>query len=372
MAVPAGVAFIDGEMDAAYLAAALKRAGRVGHVDRMARTPFDDGRSAAPVYAVASSAGRHAVKVFPRRTWWSELSGIDCIEVELWSGGTTRSLPSPLVCPTIDVAFHRTRDEYWMLMDDVSAGITPRGEFDEVRSRWLLDGLAQLHARYWESESLDRLPLWPMERRAEYFGDAIAAAGGRIPARGWIGISLEKIELFRALLPVFLDTLGPADADFYLTHCADRGPWLATLAGYPSTLTQGDVRRANFAAFAPDHVSLFDWDYATRAPAAHDVAWYWYLQFWCYPPADGRCLEDREELRFYYRDRLNEALGDRLDPVAFEAAFDLSWLSVLAEIGFVLVDPLTGTPNDGEKQRVLASCRRAMDRAKRTYDTHVR
>ena len=288
MAVPAGLPVIEGEIDAAYLRAALKRAGRDASVDRIALKPFDDGRSATPVYAIASSAGRHALKVFARRSWWSELSGFDCIEVELWTGGTTRELPAPLSCPTIDVAFHAGRDEYWMLMDDVSAGITPRGGFNEVHLRWLLDGLARLHARYWESEELARLPLWPMERRAEYLAGSAAAAGGRVPAEGWLKTSLDKVKLFRFLVPVFLEALGPADADFYLAHCAERGPWLKALARHPFTLTQGDVRRANFAAFAPDKVSLFDWDYATRAPAALDIAWYWYLQFWCYPPADGR------------------------------------------------------------------------------------
>jgi hypothetical protein len=127
-----------------------------------------------------------------------------------------------------------------------------------------------------------------MERRAEYLAGSAAAAGGRIPAEGWLKTSLDKVKLFRFLVPVFLEALGPADADFYLAHCAERGPWLKALARHPFTLTQGDVRRANFAAFAPDKVSLFDWDYATRAPAALDIAWYWYLQFWCYPPADGR------------------------------------------------------------------------------------
>src|SRR5258707_14935424 len=125
MAVPGSLPVIEGEIDAAYLAAALKRAGRVASVDRMTSTPFGDGRSATPVYAVASSAGRHALKVFARRSWWSELSGIDCIEVELWSRGTTRDLPAPLESPTIDIAFHAARDAYWMLMDDVSAGLTP-------------------------------------------------------------------------------------------------------------------------------------------------------------------------------------------------------------------------------------------------------
>jgi len=372
MAVREELPVVDADMDAAYLSAALKRAGRDASVGRIALEPFGDGRTSTPVYSVVSSAGRHALKVFPRRSWWSGVSGVGCVEVELWSGGTTQSLPAPLLCPTIDVAFHPGRDEYWMLMDDVSAGIMPRGTFDEERARWLLDALARLHAHYWASDVLDRLPVWSLERRAEFFGTSIAAAGGRVPGAGWIGTALEKIKLFGSMLPPFLEALGPADADFYLSHCADCGPWLRSLCRHPFTLTQGDVRRANFAAFAADRVSLFDWDFAVRAPAAHDVAWYWYLQFWCYPPADGRSLDDREGLRFYYRDRLDAALGGDLDPHAFEGAFALSWLSAFAEIGFIISDPLTGSPSEGERARVVATCRRAVDRAKRIYDAHVR
>jgi hypothetical protein len=372
MAVRERLPVVDGDMDAAYLAAALKRAGRDAAAGRIVVEPFADGRTSTPVYAVASSAGRYAIKVFPRRSWWSELSGVGCVEVELWSGGTTQSLPGSLVCPTIDVAFHPGRDEYWMLMDDVSAGIMPRGTFDEERARWLLDALARLHAHYWASDALDRLPAWPLERRAEFFGAAIAAAGGRVPDDGWIGTTLERIKLFRLFVPPFLEALASADADFYLSLCADRGPWLRALGKHPFTLTQGDVRRANFAAFGPDRVSLFDWDFAVRAPAAHDVAWYWYLQFWCYPPADGRSLDDREALRLHYRDRLNAALRGKLDPHAFDVVFALSWLSAFAEIGFMMGDPLIGAPSAGERDRVVATCRLALDRAKRIYDAHVR
>jgi hypothetical protein len=119
-------------------------------------------------------------------------------------------------------------------------------------------------------------------------------------------------------------------------------------------------------------VSLFDWDFATRAPAAHDIAHYWYLQFWCYPPVDGRSLDDREGLRLYYRDRLNAALAGKLDTRAFEEAFALSWLSAFAQIGFVIGDPLTGSLGESERDRAVAMCRRAVDHAKRIYDAHVR
>ena len=54
--------------------------------------------------------------------------------------------------------------------------------------------------------------------------------------------------------------------------------------------------------------------------------------------------EEREPLRAYYAAHLDEALGGQLDRSAFERAWELSWLKVLAQIGFCLADPLVGTP----------------------------
>jgi hypothetical protein len=109
-----------------------------------------------------------------------------------------------------------------------------------------------------------------------------------------------------------------------------------------------------------------------RAPAARDLAWFWFLQFWCYPPNDGKSLEDREPLLAFYRQRLDRALGGTLDEADFERSFALSWLLVFAEIGFILADPLSGVHTEDDVQRVRAACRGAVDHARRLYDAHVR
>jgi len=361
---------IGGDIDAAYLSAALMRAGREAEVEAVEARPFEDGRSSTPVHSLRSSAGQHVLKVFGYPSWLSAFSGRDCIEAELWASGVTRHLPPPLTCPTIDLAFNADRGEYWMLMDDVSEAITPRGAFEEQKLLWLLDGLAQLHARYWGKA--DDLPVWSLSQRCDFLVDSTAAAGGRIETTARLATSLEKVGLFRAFMPIFLDALGPGEADFYLDHCARREPWLSALTELPATLSQGDIRRANFAAFSADKVSLFDWDFAVRAPAARDLAWFWFLQFWCYPPKDGKSLEDREPLRAFYRRRLDRALGGTLDKADFERSFALCWLWVFAEIGFILIDPLTGKHGEDDVRRVRTLCRDAVDHAKRIYDAHVR
>ncbi len=127
----AGLPAIDGEADAHYLSAALARAGRPRHVARLEVDRLGGGRISANVFSLRSDAGAFVLKKFMPEPWRVELFGSAFNEPALWSCGVTRELPEPLSCPTIDVAFHRQRGECWMLMDDVSHGVAPRGTFDE-------------------------------------------------------------------------------------------------------------------------------------------------------------------------------------------------------------------------------------------------
>ena len=127
----AGLPVIDGEVDAGYLAAALGRAGRPARVGQIEVARLDGGRISANVFSLKTDAGAFVLKRFVPEPWRIALFGSAFNEPALWTSGLTRSLPAPLSCPTIDVAFHRERGECWMLMDDVSAGVAPRGSFDE-------------------------------------------------------------------------------------------------------------------------------------------------------------------------------------------------------------------------------------------------
>jgi hypothetical protein len=363
---------IHAEVDANYLSAALARAGRPSQVGRLDVVRLDGGRISANVFSLKADAGAFVLKKFIAEPWRVSLFGSAFNEPALWTGGLTRSLPGPLSCPTIDVAFHRERGECWMLMDDVSAGIAARGSFDERTFCALLDGLARLHGRHWEQASdLAELPLLTLDQHTAMCTDPCAAIGGRTEPAGWVAEVLDQVFLFRTYVPVLLDVLGSTDSDFFLDLCEHRDRWLAPLSRLPQTLIHGDIRRANVAALPSGVVSLFDWDFACRAPAAADLAWYWFLHFWCYPPRDGRSPEDREPLRAYYTHRLDEALGGHLDLQAFDRAWELCWLKTFAQIGFCLVDALVGTPSADDIARVRALCAKAIGQAKRIVDAHV-
>jgi hypothetical protein len=329
------------------------------------------GRISANVFSLRSDAGNFVLKKFMPEPWRVDLFGSAFNEPALWSTGTTRRLPEPLSCPTIDVAFHGQRDECWMLMDDVSDGVAPRGAFDENSFRLLLEGLASLHARYWgKIAELRELPILTLDQHTALFTDPCAAVGGRAGRPAWVAEVLEKVFVFRTYVPVLLDVLGSSDGQFYLDLCEHRDRWLTPLSRSPQTFTHGDLRRANIAILSSG-VSLFDWDFACRAPAAADLAWYWFLHFWCYPPNDGRGPEDREPLKLYYVQRLEGAMRGGFDRSEFERSWELSWLKVFAQIGFCLADPLVGTPSPEDVARVRAICGKAIDQAKRIADAHA-
>jgi hypothetical protein len=370
--IVSGLPTISGELDAEYLSAALARAGRpmrVGHVDC---SPLGGGRISANVFSLKADTGAFVLKKFAPEPWRLALFGSAFNEPALWASGLTRNLPEPLSCPTIDIAFHRDRGECWMLMDDVSAGVAPRGSFDEATFRQLLDGLARLHGRYWEQTAvLAEAPVLTLEQHTAMFTDPCAAAAGQTKPTAWVAEVLDKVFVFRTYVPVLLDVLGSTDGDFYLDLYQHRDRWLAPLSRLSHTLVHGDIRRANVAALPPGRISLFDWDFACHAPAAADLTWYWFLHFWCYPPNDGLAPEDRKPLRDYYLRGLDDALGGRLDRQAFDCAWDLCWLKTFAQIGFCLADPLVGTPSAHDIARVRAICAKAIGEARRIADTYV-
>jgi hypothetical protein len=268
----AGLPVIDGEADAAFLSGALGRAGRLDRVSRFEAERLDGGRISANIFALRSDAGTFVLKKFMPERWRIELFGTPFNEPALWISGLTRDLPPPLSCPTIDVACHRRRGECWILMEDVSHGVVPRGTSDEDAFRRLLDGLALLHARYWQNTAQQvELPILTLDQHTAMFTAPCAAAGGRAVSAGWVTQVLERVFLFRTYVPVLLDVLGSADGDFYLDLCEHRHRWLAPLSRLPHTVTHGDLRRPNIALLASDEVSLFDWDFACRAPAAADL-----------------------------------------------------------------------------------------------------
>jgi hypothetical protein len=319
------------------------------------------GRTGAVVERIERAGAEPVVsKRLAANTWRDEvLEGAAGGEARLWLEGVTRSLPHPIECPMIDVA-RTASGEWWMLMRDVSAGIRPRGEFRDDEERVFLDAIAALHARFEDDPALGAMPLATMRGTNRMLAEPIlAVAGGAdaiATAEPWVRRFIEDFKPISVLLPDFLARIGSEDAAFYLETCRHRG-WHAALDAGPQTLVHGDLRRANIAFLDAGRVSLIDWEFAARGPAATDIAWHSLLHFWAYP-VDERPPEEREaELLEYYLDALARRRGRRGDRAVFGRQWDAAWLRILSQIGFLVIDG----PEAGRDER----CRRAIARARR-------
>jgi hypothetical protein len=371
-------AVVAGEVDLQYLRDALARAGKQLDAIELGVEPLTDGRTAASVSRLRARSADGNVSSFvlkrvPPASWRVSL-GTDGSEARLWLSGVTRTLPSGLRCPTLDVARHASRDEWWLLMDDVSSGIVPRGGFDESKAHALMRSLARLHARYWgRDDELAAMSVAGFETTATTFARLVAHVGrGNVAADPLLGQLNEDFQVPRALVPPLLEALGPTDADFFLQLCSDHSRIATALDRYPRTLCHGDLRRANIA-YVGDDVVLFDWELASRAPAARDLQWYWFLQFWAYPPRDGLGLAERERFLDTYVQALERERGVGIERRELDDSCEVAWLSVFCQIGCCLADPLTDTSASAETvtnvKRVIGD---AIARARKIHDRHVR
>lgn len=339
--------------------------------------PLADGRMGGQVTRCTTISARGERRSFVRKvvraTPWRTRLGIDDIEARLWLSGVTRALPSGLRCPTFDVLQYATDDAWCLLMDDVSRGIIPRGVHDQRCADMLMRNIARLHARYWNrDEELAALSLPSFEPTADAFADLVVHVARGGAAEPWLTGLAEDFWVCRTLLPVFLDALPAADADFYIELCREHARISAALAEHPRTLIHGDLRRANIA-FVDDEVVLFDWERAARGPAARDLQWYWFLSEWAYPAAGSRTSIDRRGGVQIYLAELERELGTAIDRAQFDAGCELAWLTMLCQLGFCLADPLADAASSADDiARAKQTIAEAMRLARRLHDRHLR
>lgn len=361
---------IAGALDGGYLAAALERAGRSSTaVDELRLAPLTGGRTGARVTAVRNGAGAaFVVKAVPRNRGFTEGLG-NSGEGMFWLAGLTRALPRLLSNPTFDVAHHVDRDEWWLLMDDVSAGIPSRREWTEDHSRRLFEAIAGFHARHWGLGP--DAPAGTLTGTTGVFVETALHAATDTASAAWVARAADEFPVPGMLLPAFLEALDVEDADFYIALCRRWRDLVAALERFQPTLLHGDLRRANIA-LTDDRIVLFDWEFLARGPAAVDLAWHWFLHYWAYPPDDGKPADARLWLRDAYLNCLEARFGERVDRDAFRVAWELGWLRVFCQLGFVLADPLTeeNLPRTAA-DRVRARCKEAVARARRLVDAHV-
>jgi len=363
----ATTALASGRPDFAYLQSALARAGLPQARGELQTAPLLGGRTGATVQRLSVGDRSFVLKYIDEHSWRIAGMGGAGGEHRLWLQGVTRGLDGPIRCPVIDVAYEPAARRYWVLMHDVSTGIRERGRFGREDSRALVAGLAAMQARHWERAELEQAPLPDVTGPTDLFRKAVLHLSGRRSSNEPCLLQMvEDFKLMGAFLPLFLESLGSNLAEEYLVLVEDTG-WIEALAREPQTLLHGDLRRANIA-FDGGRIWLFDWEFASRGPAGADLQWHCLLHYWAYPPDGMDAGDDCDDLAQLYVDRLAARLGRRVDRESFDRGWQLGWIKAMAQLGYILVDPLHPNGDAETRRRVAALCRRATQRALRMRD----
>lgn len=207
-----------------------------------------------------------------------------------------------------------------LLMEDVSDGLFPseRIELDQSEQDMILDKLAELHARYWESPVMESLVwLHQMEDFIYIMGPLDHLNYTDNWAQSLPQMVKESWEMAMTLLPNHLQEL------FMLPASDITRPW----KDLPRTLIHGDTKIANFAKWRDGRLCLFDWAFAGHAPCTFDIGWFLAVNA-------SRLAESKEVILLKYRSMLEGHLGYTLDDELWQkleqagivsAAFMLLW-----------------------------------------------
>lgn len=157
---------------------------------------------------------------------------------------------------------------FTLVMDDLTPHLFPdvREPIDEQREDALLESIAALHARFWQSPALALPWLARPEQYATLLvpgctvtesGEECLPPGLRSSVeRGW-AVAIERL---------------PDDVRTLMLAPAAELAWLWT--GLPRTLLHGDVKIANLVVLPNGRVAAFDWALLGEGPSTIDLGWY--------------------------------------------------------------------------------------------------
>jgi hypothetical protein len=207
-----------------------------------------------------------------------------------------------ITCPYLAYAVEPAR--IGLLMDDLGAYLQPaERRLSPEREDAFLHGLAALHARFWQSDSIDLSWLAPLSVRFSILAPGAADEElcrhpdhplFRAVERGW--------ELTLARVPPIVRRLLLLPAEEAASH----------YHYLPQTLLHGDAKTGN-CAFLPDgKITVFDW--ATPGPGPATLDLYYFLA------VDARRqVSSKEAIIATYRRHLEVELGRTLPESIWDA-----------------------------------------------------
>lgn len=303
-------------------------------VTSVQRLPFTGGHSASGsgFLAVETNEGRgprFVVKLSsPECDWIVRATGDTAgREVLVWASGLLDRLPPEITHPVLACA--RTGVGWAILMRNVASDLIPGQDrtsgapISRVDHERYLDGLAALHATFWEAPELADPSFgfctpW-------YLYTSFSPETGRREA----GHPNEIVGRIREGWELLGTSIDPVMADLLHQLAIDPGPLCRALTRYPQTLVHGDPRAANLGIerCPRRRVVLLDWHFVGPSVPGTDLTWYLANNHFRLPVT-------REETIASFRDRLADHLGPRFEQRWWQPQLELSALGQVVRMAW--------------------------------------
>ena len=284
--------------------------------------------SGSRFFRVATDDGtgsRYIVKRISQACDWIMRNTDDhrCRSVRLWHYGLLDRL-----LPEIEhgiVACAHDGEDWAVLMHDMSAALLPYARFSQEENEMFLAALATTHTTFWQMSELTDPALGLCSLRQIY--TLLSPQTGHREAGGPDGhpkLILEGWDLFMTL--VAEDVAGTIKR-----LLENPQPLCAALARYPRTLLHGDCHHANLGRMygERDKVVLLDWQLATVAPPAVDLARYLATNSALLPVTKEATIES-------YRRRLAQGLSAGYDENWWQPQLELGLLGAFLQDGWAI------------------------------------
>lgn len=322
------------------------------HIERLMVDPAADERG-----IVAAGSARSTAYILkhldPATNWLMRASGDQaCREIQFTQSLLWTRLPREIWAPILGCAYTAARSGV-LLMPDLTAQLYPAigsyGPVDTAALGRMVDGLAALHATFWESAELGGAD-WLASPSDALFAITPARLAATLAETPYADESYGAQALARwRQLPHLIDH---EDADALQRVMERPERILAALRAAPKTLAHGDAWLANLGEHQ-GRLILLDWALCTAGPAPFDTLWL--AHTW-------RAADPDDTLAYHRRALTNRGVLAVRDDATWDLLGDLAWVRTTLMGLEALVDdvlrPESPVPHPEALDRLRYWCRR--------------
>jgi len=233
------------------------------------RLKTDDSKSGADFERVVIDGTSYVVKHFTSPDWLAEGSrDTACRSVTLFEDGVYDAVEDIVDSTVLGAA--RLGVAGWpaaLLMRDASADFIPvDAAVDRETHRAILDAMAAVHARFWESPP--GTTYMPLAVNYEFLSPRRA-----VVEREMAG---DRSDVLRAVGPGWSQVAAEVPSTWadVADLLDDPAPLVGALSHGPATFLHGDWKMGNLGRRGDGRVVLVDWDRPMAAPPTIDLGWY--------------------------------------------------------------------------------------------------